>query len=296
LDALCLQRGDGGAGRWDPRGFAAQVVVTWNRKNQNVLGASGDPYVSNPLRRQRVDSGLDQMADREGWDSLCTVLNDVETKNNPEHTEKIFIETLAAIRDRLRGLTFSYVLPDRISLKQAERLTRDFLAERSGGDRGLAVAAAIFEAIRDRFGGYIEVRRGMINAADAATMSAGDLECVGSDGQIVIAAEVKERRIGLEDIQSALTKAREVGVKELIFFSQGIAEKEFTAVEDAIASAWASGTSIYCVTISEFLRNVFPLVGEQGIKSYVTHVGYQLDRFNTQPKHRKAWKDLLDGL
>jgi hypothetical protein len=236
------------------------------------------------------------MADREGWESLCAVLNDVETKNHPEHTEKIFIETLAAIRDRLQGLTFRYVLPDRISLKQAETLTKDFLAEKSGGDRGLAVAAAIFEAIRYRFGDYLEIRRGMINAADAATKSAGDLECVGSDGQVVVAAEVKDRRIRLDDIQAALAKAREVGVKELIFFSHGIIEKEFSVVEESITTAWASGTNIYCVTIGEFLRNVFPLVGEQGIKSYVIHVGNQLDKFNTQPKHRKAWKDLLDGL
>jgi hypothetical protein len=126
LDALSLQRGDGEKGRWDPRGFAAQVVVPWNRENQNVLGASGDPYVSNPLRRPRVDSGLDQMADREGWASLCKILNDVETKNSPEHTKKVFFETLVAIRDRLRGLTFNYVLPDRISLKQAEKLTEEF--------------------------------------------------------------------------------------------------------------------------------------------------------------------------
>jgi hypothetical protein len=136
----------------------------------------------------------------------------------------------------------------------------------------------------------------MINATDAATKSAGDLECVGSDGQIIVAVEVKERRIGLEDIQSALTKVREVGVKELIFFSHGIVEKESTVADEAIARAWASGTNIYCVTIEEFLQNVFPLLGEQGIKSYVSHVGNQLDRFNTQPKHRKTWKDLLDGL
>jgi hypothetical protein len=65
LDAMCLQRGDGQSGRWDPRGFAARVVVPWNRTNQNVLGPSGDPYVSNPLRRPRVDDGLTQMSDRE---------------------------------------------------------------------------------------------------------------------------------------------------------------------------------------------------------------------------------------
>jgi hypothetical protein len=67
-------------------------------------------------------------------------------------------------------------------------------------------------------------------------------------------------------------------------------------VEAAIAAAWASGTNIYSITFDEFLQNVFPLLGEQGIKSFVVHVGDQLERFNTQPKHRKAWKTLLDDL
>src|SRR5271165_609529 len=38
LDAMCLQRGGGQSGRWDPRGFASKVIVPWNRANQNVLG------------------------------------------------------------------------------------------------------------------------------------------------------------------------------------------------------------------------------------------------------------------
>ena len=75
LDALCLQKGDGAdPTRWDPRGFATRVIVPWNHENQNVLGPSGDPYVSNPLRRARVDSGLDQMADRAEWEALWVMV------------------------------------------------------------------------------------------------------------------------------------------------------------------------------------------------------------------------------
>jgi hypothetical protein len=296
LDVLSLQKGKGQPGQWDPRGFATQTIVPWNRKNQSVLGASGDPYVSNPLRRPRLDYGLDQMADREGWDSLCSVLNEIETTNAPAHTKNVLVEALAAIRDRLRELTFVYVLPDRLSLEQAAQLAENFLSERSGGDRGLAVAAAIFETIRERLGYYKEIRRGVVNAADAATKSAGDLECVDRNDRIIVAVEVKERPLGLDDIQSALTKARQAGVKELIFCAHGVVEKEAAPVEAAIAGAWASGTSIYCIAIGGFLRNILPLLGEQGIKSFVANVGKQLDQFNTQPRHRKAWKNLLDGL
>ena len=55
LDALCLQRGgEGDDSKWDPRSFAIGVVVPWVRDNDNVLGRSSDPYVSNPLRQPCV--------------------------------------------------------------------------------------------------------------------------------------------------------------------------------------------------------------------------------------------------
>jgi hypothetical protein len=298
LDALCLQRGDAPAdvSRWDPRGFAAKVVVPWNRSNQNVLGPSGDPYVGNPLRRPRLDSGLDQMADRDEWERLCEVLREVEKTSDKEHTRGVFSQVLTAIRDRLRDLEFVYVVPNRVSLRQAETLVDGFLREKSGGDRGLAVAAALFETVRERLQVYKEVRRSVINAADAATRSVGDLECIGSDGAIVLAVEVKERRIGDDDVHIAIAKTREFAVRELIFCCDGITTADQAAVEKTFANAWASGTNLYQVTIKDLMRGLLPLLGEDGIKTFVTHVGLQLDKFSTQPKHRKAWKLLLDGL
>lgn len=296
LDALSLQKGDGSDNRWDPRGFASRVIVPWNRKNQSVLGGSGDPYVGNPLRRPRIDSGLDQMDDRAAWDALVEVLQDVQDRNDPEHTKRIFLETLAAIRERLAELSFLYVIPSRVSLAQTKNLALAFLSEKSGGDRGLALAAALFETLKERLNVYHEVRRGMINAADAATGAVGDLECLDAAGNIRVAVEVKERRLKTEDIHSAVAKAREFNVKELIFCSEGFVTAEADATQRAIDSAWASGTNVYQVTIDGLLMYTLPILGEEGVKSFVTHVGWQLDRFNTQPRHRKAWKALLDKL
>jgi len=298
LDALCLQRGKEatGAGRWDPRGFATKVIVPWNRENQGVLGPSGDPYVINSLRRPRADSGLDQMGDRDQWESLCAVLRDVETANDRDHTKAILLHVLGAIRDRLRDLTFVYVAPERVSLKQAEHLVERFLKEKSGGDRGLAITAALFETIRERLNLFKEVRRSVINAADAATKSAGDLECIDHEGRLVLAVEVKERRIGDADVHIAIGKAREFAIRELIFCCEGIVPADRTAVEKTFTDAWASGTNLYQVTIIELMRGTLPLLGEPGIRSFVTQIGRQLDRFSTQPRHRKAWKSLLDTL
>jgi hypothetical protein len=296
LDALCLQKGDGTRGRWDPRGFASAVIVPWNRDNQSVLGNSGDPYVSNPLRRPRVDAGLDQMADREQWDSLCEVLRDVEKAGDPAQTERVLSQVLIAIRDRLRALTFVYVVPSRVSLRQVEALVGAFLSESSGGDRGLAVTAALFETFREHIGLYREVRRSVVNAADAATNSVGDLECVGPDGDIILAVEVKERRIEDADVQIAVAKAREFAVRELLLCTKGIQTAEHDAVERTFSNAWASGTNLYHATVGDLMRGTLPLVGETGIRNFVVQIGHQLDTFSSQPRHRKAWKTLLDAL
>lgn len=299
LDSLCLQRGSTdspGDGRWDPRGFAAKVIVPWNRGNQNVLGPSGDPYVGNPLRRPRLDSGLDQMADRNQWDNLCAVLGDVQKVSSEDHTRAVLLQVLAAIRDRLRDLTFTYVVPERVSLRQVETVINRFLSEKSGGDRGLAIVASLFETIREKLHLYQEIRRGVINAADAATQSVGDLECVGPDGQLVLVVEVKERKIGDDDVHIAVAKAREFVVRELMFCCDGITSADQAAVEKSFASAWASGTNLYQITIVGLLNGVLPLLGEQGIRAFVLHVGRQLDAYSTQPIHRKAWKSLLDAL
>jgi hypothetical protein len=296
LDAMCLQKGDGGAGRWDPRGFATKVIVPWNRDNQSVLGPSGDPYVSNPLRRPRVDAGLHQMDDREQWELLCGVLQDVEAANDPARTQQVFNAVLAAIRDRLRDLTFTYVVPSRVSLRQAMELARIYVKERSGGDRGLAIAAALFQTIRKRLGLYTEIRRNVINAADAATNSSGDLECIGPDGTVALAVEVKERRIGGADVQDIVAKARLYGIKEFLICADGILAAEEEAVARSFAIAWASGTNLYHLTTADLMRATLPLMGEDGIRDFVVEVGRQLDMFGTQPRHRQAWKMLLDQL
>jgi hypothetical protein len=295
LDALCLQKGDGGGGRWDPRGFATNVVVPWNRTLQSVLGASGDPYVSNPLRRPRVDHGLDQMGDPVAWKALCRALEKAQQASAPD-VELLFGQTLSAVRDRLAALTFVYVLPARISLRQCERLVTDFLSQPSGGDRGMAVAGALFDTLRVKLAIWTEVRRGAVNAADVATGAAADLECVASDGKVVLAVEVKERRVANSDVAEAITKARGLAVTELLLCTLGFVKAEEGAINTAIDAAWASGTNVYHATLLDLVRANLPLLGEAGIREFVGAIGNQLDTYATQPKHRQAWKEVLETL
>ncbi len=247
LDILCLQKREGAPGQWDPRGFSTDVIVPWIQANQNVLGRSDDPYVSKPLRRPRLDQEMDRLSGRSQWESLCKILAGIQCGNDPLESLRVFRMVLSAIRNRLRDLTFNYAVPQRISLHQVERLVESFLAERSGGDRGLAVAAALFQTLGEKYHIYTGVRRNVINASDTATNAPADLECIGSSGETILAVEVKERTIGDADVRIAVEKARTYSVREFLFCTEGIQTGQQMAIELSFASAWASGTNIYQV-------------------------------------------------
>jgi hypothetical protein len=207
----------------------------------------------------------------------------------------VFLEVLAAIRDRLRRFDFTFTLPPRVSLAQADALMEAFLAEPSGGERGLAATAALLDVLREPFG-FREIRRGVVNAADAATGAAGDLECIGEDGAVRLAVEVKERRATIADLEQAIDKVHRAGVTELILCTPGIARADAAAIPEMVARAWAAGTSVYLLTLPDLLRAALPLQGEAGIRAFVAGIGAQLDRYNTNPRHRLAWKKVLDRL
>jgi len=125
---------------------------------------------------------------------------------------------------------------------------------------------------------------------------AGDIECIGEDGNIKLAIEVKERNITLTDVRSSILKARRISLKELLLNAPGINQSEEKQVTDLISETWASGTNIYRLSIEELLKVGLSLTGEAGRKDFIKNIGGQLDRYNTQPFNRKRWKELLEGI
>jgi len=297
LNCLCLQKGNGeDESQWDPRGFAAKVLVPWVAENQSVLGTSSDPYVSKPLRKQYLEANPGNVKGEAEWKSLFQVLEEVEEKNDPEFTKLRFIQVLRSVKALYSELSFQYYSPERISLEQTQGLVKNFLSESSGGDRGLAVAAALFETFGKFFKLYSDLKRNVINASDQATGSAGDIECLDENGNLRLAIEVKERNLTLTDVRTAIIKARGVSLTEVLLNAPGIVGNENEQINELISRTWASGTNIYHLTIDDLITVGLFLTGEDGRIDFVKNVGAQLDKYNTQPVNRKRWKDLLEGL
>ncbi len=297
LDCLCLQKGKGDDERlWDPRSFANKVIVPWVAENQSVLGTSADPYVGKPLRRPRLEADPGNVKGREEWQLLFKILNDVQARNSPTFTRCRMVQTLRSIDRRFAELAFEYYVPERISLEQTERLVATFLSESSGGDRGLAVAAALFETFGEYFKIYKEVRRCVVNASDESTGLAGDIECIGEDGKLRLAVEVKERSITLTDVRGAIRKARKISLQEILFSAPGASGSEAGEISELIAKTWGSGTNLYRLSIGELISVGLSLTGEEGRRRFVELVGKQVDTYSTQPANRQRWKELLEGI
>ena len=206
------------------------------------------------------------------------------------------LDTLRAIRIKYAELAFEYFVPERVSLQQVLSITRKFLSEPSGGDRGLSIAAALFKMFREFFHIYSTVKRHAINAADSATGTTADIECYGEDGILRLAVEVKERNLTLIDVRSAINKARRVSLKELLFNTPGVNPKEESDIQKLFKKNWAAGTNLYRLSIDELIRVGLSLTGEKGRTYFLKKVGDQLDTYNTQSANRKQWKELLEAL
>lgn len=265
LDSLRLQKRKGDPSDvtgWDARSLAGKVVAPFNQRQENILGTSADPYVGNPMRIPRMARDDQSKKDVPGWNILVEVLERVESRGDPDFTEAVFRQTLLEMLRRQQSLRFVYSLPPRISLDDTLDLAQRFLQEKSGGDRGLALCGALFDAIGSHFGLFARVERARINASDEATGQAADLECVDAEGKVLLAVEVKERTLTLTDVEGTLRKCRQRKIKDIFFAAPGVQEDDQSALDERIERAFMSGQNLYVFDFFDFARSVLALGGE----------------------------------
>jgi hypothetical protein len=299
LDCLRLQKRKGDPADvkgWDARSLGSKVIGPFNQKQENVLGTSSDPYVGNPIRIPRMLRNDQSKKDVAGWNALVDVLEQVESRGNPDFTKTVFRQVLLEIFRRQQSLRFIYVIPPRISLENILKLAQSFLEEKSGGDRGLALCGALFDAIGIHFGLYAKVDRARINASDKATGQVADLECVNAEGRVVLAVEVKERTLTLTDVEGTIRKCRQREIKDIFFAAPGVKADDQPALDERIGRVFGSGQNLYVFNFFPFARSILALGGDPIRTTFLQKVGEHLNRWNTQPSHRQAWKTLLEAL
>lgn len=298
VDALALQRGLGSLDQrsWDARSLGSRVIAPFNIAQENVLGTSLDPYVGNAMRIARMLRSDTSKKDLVGWNVLIDVLESVETANDPSYTEMVLRQVLLEFKHRQRSLQFSYPVPPRTGLATTLQLASEFLSQRSGGDRALAVSGALFDVIGGSFGLFAKVVRARINASDEASGLSADLECLDANDQVVMVVEVKDRALKLMDIEGTISKTRQRGIRDVFFAAPNIDPSDAQAIHNRIATTFAAGQNLYVSDVLVLAQAVLALGGEASRTLFLVRVGEHLDTWNTQPSHRQAWKKLLETL
>ncbi|MCI0740789.1 MAG: restriction endonuclease, SacI family [Gemmataceae bacterium] len=296
MDCRAIQAGASLAGAFDARSLCHSVVVEFDRLNHNVLGGSKEPYLNNPLRIPAITKkAREAQKDKEGFDDLRTVLE--FTEKNPKMANELFQLTLSFIKSRLESVAIVYPVPNRISLQQSQEILEEYFASRSGGVRLQAVAVALFRTIGRRFRLFAEIRSANVNAADAQTGIAADLECVTESGEVVFVVEVKDRQLTLHQMQDKLPSIREKGIREILFLVQGgVVQENVDSIKASVGQEFVTGQNIYICEFHDFLKACLVLFGEVGRREFLLLVGEELDRLRAPLQHRQEWCRLLKQL
>lgn len=293
LDCRSVQATWGKPGAFDARSICDDVVVPFDRATENVLGGSAEPYANNPLRIPAITpEARAAQRNKDGFDDLCVVLDYAQA--HPDRVRELLDVVMFAVLNRLSTTRVVYPAPNRASLWATLDAVNSFLGTRSGGLRMQVVTVALFRCIGQHYGLYKKVRSNNINAADAATGSAADLECVTESGQIALAIEVKDRRLAIRHAQDKIPAIREKGITETLFLvSDGVEPSDDSAMKELIERQFASGQNIYVADFISFLEKHMMMLGEAGRRRFLILVGEELETRRSDVVHRKEWRDLL---
>lgn len=294
LDCRTLQMRQGEGGSFNARDVAKNVVVPHNRDNGSPLGASGDPYVNNPLRLPRLTVEYrEQQKDKAGWDILCGITNEIERRQEPGYTGKVFDQVLLEMRRLIEELNVLYAVPARINHSLLIAHMHEFLAPRTGGRRLQAICISLFRTIGKHWGIYDSVTSGVATATDVSGQRPADIECIRS-GRTVLAVEVKDVTLTLQLLEDKIRSSRTAHVWELLFLIRADPLVIDAAVADAAEREFAAGSNIYLTRFDDFIISILMWLGEPGRHLFVEQIGLVLDEFGHDYTDRRAWADILN--
>ena len=242
--------------------MGSKVVASFNQRQENILGTSGDPYVGNPMRIPRMARDDQSKKDVAGWNTLVEILEQVESRSDPDFTEAVFRQVLLEIFRRQKTFALFTLFLRVLALEGVLSLAQRFVEEKSGGDRGLALCGALFDAIGIHFGLYEKVDRARINASDEGYRSGCGFRMCRSGGKVVLAVEVKDRTMTLTDVEGTLQKSRQRGIRDIFFTAKGVRVREQNAIDERVTQAFAAGQNVYIFQFLDFARSILALGGE----------------------------------
>lgn len=172
-------------------------------------------------------------------------------------------------------------------------MINEYVSSKSGGDRVLAVSAALLESVGKRFQ-LFQVKRAKINASDASEQMLADIECVDARGEVDLAVEVKDRSLSVTQVLHEMPGLRAGRVSEILFIAQkGVESGSQEEVRELVMKEFSSGQNVYIFDLPQFAKSLLALLGEGGRRDFIESLGRHLDEYSSAVQHRRTWAELL---
>ncbi len=260
---------------WDARSFAKDVVVPWVTKNHNIVGTSGDPYVGQPLRRNRLDTPT-SLKRRKDWDKLVKFLAPLEHAECDD-LKRALSRCLDSVARMGRSQEVSINFPERVSLERLCEMITCFTETPSGGLRPMAVCVSIMDVVGRATGLFDRIESQGINEADKATGAVADITCYKRD-DIMLAIKVKDRTVTMRDFQDTVAKANGGVVSNILFAVPAVVDGDVTTVNALKQKTWRGGRNLYHANIPSLLGHIFVLLDECWRIALLRRVAEELQR------------------
>lgn len=285
-------------GPWDARTVAHNVVVKWEQSEHVAfLGGSPEPYVNNPVRIPRLIRTRTDVKNRLEWQDLYDYLEPLQTCDRVVR-HRALVRLLGSARRRLERQQIQYAVPYRLSIAKLLEVIETYLAEPSGGERPLAIAAALFDTLGKSYQLFASIEVQRITESDSATGTAGDITCMNKEGVLVVVVEVKDRALTDQALHTSVQKLRQdrsAVSPSLVFAVPDIDENDRDDVVSRIEKEYSAGMNIHWLTLSDLARVAFSLLAEEPRIDFLINVGSRLDELASY-KHREAWQGLMSSL
>ena len=204
IDPMSIKASHHVARAYSARMLCHEVLVPASRVHGFDLGVTGrEPLNNQPFfRYERIDR-MDRIRDRVGLRLLLASLRKIDQLSAAEAGEALaaFVHERTAVADLKRRTT---LLDVALGVRQVVRAADRFLREEAdGGKRGQALVAGVLDLV------FPEVRMGRVN--DPSRRFPGDVQAMVGV-QVVLAVEVRQKLVGLDDALAFARAAAEAGV------------------------------------------------------------------------------------
>ena len=263
---------------FDARSLCKQIVVPFEKDMlKGCIGASCDPYVSNPARLPMVEPGNDVKSayDRQLLGQLYDVLEFANGADDFQRRKMFaFAYALVQRRQATESTLLDFGSADCSNVTEGDFF--DFLESHTQGVSAVVILAA---CLKRKNVGVERIKVHPVTESGASPKEVGDIDLKMKDGRVV-AVEVKDKPYRDCDVDHACDKALRAGVHHVVFAIGPAAEKN-RPQDGMLRNYWMEkGVRLTFLSITHELAFALFVAGEQHYGEFVADMGESLVGMN----------------